>query len=451
MMQTLETFLAVAEQVAYEATGEHLNDLQRMILLESWQAPKKTYEQIAREHNYSGNYIQQVAAPRLWRLFSEALGQKVTKFNVRSVLERHVVAQLTTHNPDRNCVLTNFKGSVSTTSLEYPTGSVPIDSPFYVQRSIQESLCYQNVLQPSSLIRIKAPRQMGKTSLMLRILAYAKTTEMQTVTLNFQQVEKAILADLHKLLRWFCTCITQKLKLTPQLATYWDNDIGSKMSCTLYMEGYLLEGISSPLVLALEEVSELFEYPAIAQEFFTMLRTWHEHSKTDSTWQKLRLILVQSTEPYIHLNVNQSPFNLGIEVALTPFTTEQVESLIDLHNLQLSTHQIQQLMHLLQGHPFLTRWTLYYLAQFQHSFEEMMAIAVTDAGIYHDHLHRHLGILQRYPELREALLQVLNATEPVELEQVKAFKLYSMGLVKLAGNQVMITCDLYRQYFRGRC
>jgi hypothetical protein len=36
------------------------------------------------------------------------------------------------------------------------------------------------------------------------------------------------------------------------------------------------------------------------------------------------------------------------------------------------------------------------------------------------------------------------------LESVPAFKLHSMGLVQMQGNQVMPRFDLYRQYFRDR-
>ncbi|NEP34961.1 MAG: molecular chaperone Tir, partial [Moorea sp. SIO3B2] len=37
---------------------------------------------------------------------------------------------------------------------------------------------------------------------------------------------------------------------------------------------------------------------------------------------------------------------------------------------------------------------------------------------------------------------------PVHLDLIAAYQLYSMGLVKKQGNQVMASCNLYRQYFR---
>ena len=46
--------------------------------------------------------------------------------------------------------------------------------------------------------------------------------------------------------------------------------------------------------------------------------------------------------------------------------------------------------------------------------------------------------------------QVIQSVEPVELEQMLAFKLHSMGLISLSANSVMPSCELYRQYFLGQ-
>jgi hypothetical protein len=47
-----------------------------------------------------------------------------------------------------------------------PGGSVPLASGLYMERPPIETDCYREILQSGALIRIKAPRQMGKTSLM---------------------------------------------------------------------------------------------------------------------------------------------------------------------------------------------------------------------------------------------------------------------------------------------
>ncbi|GET36273.1 AAA-like domain-containing protein [Microseira wollei] len=118
-----------------------------------------------------------------------------------------------------------------------------------------------------------------------------------------------------------------------------------------------------------------------------------------------------------------------------------------MNGLHLSSEQLNHLMELLGGHPYLVRLLLYHWAQQPDSLEQLLETAHTDAGIYRDHLHRYLWTLQQYPKLSAAFEQVLNSTTPVAIEQMQAFKLNSMGLVSWRGNCVTLTCNLYRQYF----
>lgn len=141
---------------------------------------------------------------------------------------------------------------------------------------------------------------------------------------------------------------------------------------------------------------------------------------------------------------------MGLAVELQEFTAEQAIALAQRHQLQLSESELAQLMQLVSGHPYLLRRAFYYLARQEITLPQLLQTAATDAGIYHDHLHRLLKYLQQHPTLAAAFNRVAKATEPVDLEQLLVFKLHSTGLVALDGNRVMPSCELYRQYF-GDC
>ncbi|NEP12180.1 MAG: TIR domain-containing protein [Symploca sp. SIO2C1] len=337
---------------------------------------------------------------------------------------------------------------------ELPSGQVRLASAFYVERVPYETQCYKEILQPGSLIRIKAPRQMGKTSLMARILYQAREQGYRTVPLSLQHADTGIFTNLNQLLQWLCARVTRKLRLPYQVDDYWTDTYGSKDNCTAYFEDCLLSAADEPLVLGLDEVDRVFQYPTISDDFFGLLRAWYEEAGygdlNSDLWNKLRLVVVHSTEVYIPLNVNQSPFNVGLPIELSEFTSEQVWNLAQQHGLHWHSSQVEQLMRMVGGHPYLVRVALYHLAQQQLSLEKLLATAPTEAGIYGDHLRRHLWTLQQHPELAAAFAKVLIAKEPVELESVLTFKLHSMGLVQLRGNKVMPSFELYRQYFRAR-
>ena len=458
-MKSIEEVLKFVESSVYATTEEHLNDLQRIILRESWQRTKKTYDSIAEEYGYSANYIKQGVAPKLWRLLSHAFGEKVTKTNLQSVVERNMAETQPIKSVNANAIavsrttteaISPSPDPESSFQLELPLESVPLDSPFYIERVPDERRCYEEISRNGAFIRIKAPRQMGKTSLMMRILARASQQGCKTGLLHFQQAEASTLTDINRLLRWLCANLSVQVGLKPNLDEFWDEDLGSKMSCTLYLQGYIFARIDSPIVFAFDEVNEIIEHLEIAREFLSLLRFWHEKTKVDPLWQKLRLVMVHSTEIYIPLDINRSPLNIGIRVELKPFTTEQVRELAQRHELALDSKQIAQLMRLLAGHPYLTRLSLYRLARGEVSFEELLETAPTDTGIYRDHLHRCLWYFQQNPALFAAFQEAIDSYLPIALDQVDAFKLHSMGLINLNGNEVTVSCDLYRDYFREK-
>lgn len=333
---------------------------------------------------------------------------------------------------------------------ELPEGQVDLASAFYVDRPPIEFRCYEAITKPGALIRIKAPRQMGKTSLMARVLRHAEEQGCIPVPMSFQIADAAVFNDLNKFLKWFCASVGRRLRLPNKLTNYWDEIFGSKDNCTAYFEEYLLAEISSPLALCLDEVDMVFNHPEIASDFFGLLRAWHEAAKNSALWKKLRLVVVHSTEVYIPMNINQSPFNVGLPIELPEFTAEQVSDLARRHGLNWNLSQVEQLMAMVGGHPYLVRVALYHLARQDTTLDPLLQTAPTESGLYGDHLRRHLWNLEQRPEMAAAVKRIVATSSPVRLESVQAFQLHSMGLVNLQGNDVMFRCDLYRQYFRDR-
>lgn len=335
-------------------------------------------------------------------------------------------------------------------SLEEPEGQVSINSPWYVERPPIETDCYETILKPTALIRIKAPQKMGKSSLMSRILAKSQERGCRTVSINFQLAERNSLTDLDLFLQWFCANITDALELDDEIDRYWKGRRGSQISCTNYVQRHLLAQIDAPLVLGLDEVDRIFQYPEIAVDFLGLIRSWHEKGKNEEKWQNLHLVISHSQEIYIPLNINQSPFNVGLPIELPELGKEQVIDLVQKHGLDFTTEQIDLLMAMFGGHPYLIRVALYRLAKQEIDLANLLQIAPTEEGFFYDRLRHHLSQLQNDEALLEAAKKVVAADNPVKIGATEAFKLRSMGLVKFVGNEVIPLCDLYRFYLRDR-
>lgn len=347
-------------------------------------------------------------------------------------------------------------------SLEFPEGVVPLNSRCYIERPPMEELAYAEVGKPGSLLRIKAARQMGKTSLVQRILASARGQNFCTVSLSLQRVDREVLASTNQFLRWLCTNISRQLDLNPHLDDYWDEDVGSKMSCTIYLQEDVLQHLQTPLVLALDEVNCLFEHPDVAQDVLPLLRSWHEEAGDSDLWQNLRLVVAYATEVYIPLNLNQSPFNVGMPIELPVFTVEQVQVLAHRYGLNWAIapkglEKLTPLLDMVGGHPYLIRLALYRLAREDIDLDHLLQTAPTVTGIYATHLRHLLNAFMAQPELATAFRTIVGAEDGVPLTEIAqetlpsaiaAYKLESLGLVRIENNSVWPRCELYRLYFR---
>lgn len=323
---------------------------------------------------------------------------------------------------------------------------------FYLERPAIEKRCYEEIKQPGSLIRIKAPENMGKTWLMNRIVAYARGNGYKTVTLSFKGLVDGISSDEDKFLRSLCVAVGDELELPNKLNEYWDNQAACIYNSTMYFQRYLLAN-SSPVVLALNNVDLVFEEPGIANDFCKMLRDWHDKArrgdKVSEIWQKLRLIIVHSTEVYAFLDINNSPLdNVGLVVELPEFNLDQVQRLLNLHQLDLTPNHVRQLMDLLGGHPLLLRRACDYLTLNEITFRNFLEVAPTQQGPFINHLLEHLSKIENNLELQTAFRQVVTAENPVQLPPNIARSLHRLGLVKLERNFAKPRCKLYRQFFR---
>lgn len=464
MSFTLEEAVKTANWAVSARLNRSLTDVEIIVLRGAWY--RQDYDQIAAQSQYATSYISQDVAPKLWKALTVALGEKVKKSNFKEPLkrfwEKHLLGEEMAFDSSRAVLDSkphagNFLppvGARSAQKLEEHSDS----KICYVERPPTELNCYETLRQPGALVRVKAPSLMGKTLLMARTLARLKASGYRTVSLSFELADRRThFTDLDKFLRWFCFNVARELKLpTNQMDEYWyEEEVGSKVSCSIYFEEYLLVQEDRPLVLCLDDVDLLFPHPEIYEDFFGLLRSWYEKARSREEWKKLRLAIVHSTDAYIRLNINQSPFNVGMPIELSEFTPEQVEELARQHGITAHAEQIGAqgfvpLMEMVGGHPYLLEQTFAYLKTHPNvTLAQLLTMAPTEAGIYANHLRERWLNLQGNYQLAAAYKSVVNAQTPVPLEPVQAHQLQSMGLVKLQGNEAEPRCCLYRQYFQA--
>jgi hypothetical protein len=331
--------------------------------------------------------------------------------------------------------------------LELPEGTMDPESAFYVERP-GDRAALETIERQGVTITIKAPRQMGKSSLLIRIVDAAAKVGKEVAFLDFQLFEKSALSDADVFFQQFCRWLTDELDLDDQVDAYWATALGNTQRCTRYVGRYLLKALDAPLALAMDEVDSVFDAP-FRTDFFGMLRSWHNRRRRRPAWQQLDLALVTSTEPYqLIQDLNQSPFNVGEVIELNDFTREQVADLNRRHGSPLGPGQERHLADLLNGHPYLTRRALYLVASGRTSARELFERACEDRGPFGDHLRHHLFRLHGDERLIQGLGGVIH--DRTCADEDVFFRLRGAGLARREGGEVLPRCQLYADYFRER-
>lgn len=326
------------------------------------------------------------------------------------------------------------------------TGTIRPASPFYLRRPVDD-LVQRSLGVRGATIIVKGPRQSGKSSLLARVHALARKTSQRSVYLDFQMFDASQLAGLTMLLQSMATKIGRALKASVTPHEMWDPARGAKESFAIFMEAAALQPSDRPVVLLLDEVDRVFDQE-YRGDFFAAVRGWHNMRATDEPWENLNLVLAHATEPALWIqDLNQSPFNIGESFRLGDFTAEEVWELNCRHHLPLRERtDLDALMRLVGGHPYLIRQALYVLATKSQSLAQLAHTAADDLGPFGDHLRRHLWQIGRSPGLGKALSGVIRdgVCEQEDLFQ----RLLAAGLVvgetRLAAQ---MRCELYQVYF----
>lgn len=343
---------------------------------------------------------------------------------------------------DKNKPLPSFDPRI----LEVPAGAVKLQSPLYIRRDSDEKM--ERQLQgDGSTITIRAGRQMGKTSLLVRAANFAKMQGHKIVYVDFQQIKPEFRKSLDDLLRYLADEVTLRLKLDDALlAKIWGSSRGGPDKFSQFMETAVLTD-QKRLFLAMDEADQLMDV-GYKTDFFALVRSWDSRRAFDETWEKLSLAMVISSHPHLLIDdYRQSPFNVGLRIQLEDFDIQQVGRLNDLHGKPLSENELASMLELLGGHPYLTRQAFYTLIDEKMTWVELSKIADGEKSPFNSHLHFYLWQLRDRPELVSGMKEVV--TKHKCSDEGVLYRLVAAGLVKeQADNSCVVRCGLYENYFR---
>lgn len=327
------------------------------------------------------------------------------------------------------------------------TGAMPIDDPHYVRRAGDDAM-EAAVARGDSVILIKGARQIGKTSLLARGLAYARTAGARVVMTDFQDLGLSDLESSSALWLSLARSISETLGVD-RPDRLWSPEDSGNTNFGRFMRRTVLDATTGPIVWGLDEVDRLFSR-TFGPEVFGLFRSWHNRRALDpdGPWHRLTLAIAYASEAHLFItDANQSPFNIGTRIALDDFTLAEVAHLNRLHGSPLDEQGVRAIHAFLAGHPFLTQRAIQEVDGGM-GVESLLATAGRDDGPFADHLHRIAVMLRSEPGLCATVRRVLDRERP---ESVDAFcRLRSAGiLIGDSPADARLRCPLYAAFLSG--
>ncbi|MBD1922728.1 AAA-like domain-containing protein [Microcoleus sp. FACHB-831] len=350
------------------------------------------------------------------------------------------------------------------------TGTVPLDSPLYLKRDADE-VCMQKLKAGASregsrpFIRIRAPKQMGKSSLLRRIQYFLERQLNHVVGFvdlaSDEDFYPDVFNDLDRLLYQFTSAIAKSfsealktrgvnaLKDLPDIQEYWQNNLTPQLKCANYLNDNIFLPIKQSKTLIIDGIDEILGKPT-QDPFLKFLRSWNEKrmkvvSQAPIVWPSV--VIAYSTEPYSILGIRGSVLqNVGTVVELKEFSKNQIQELSTKYELTqpLSESEVDFLMKLTGGHPALINQSLYQISQGM-TLTQLEHKAIQPDGPFWDDLSRAREVLENNDNLSRCFHKILKGE--ICNDDLAKFQLAKAGLIKIEDDGVNAIA-LYQRYFQ---
>lgn len=301
-----------------------------------------------------------------------------------------------------------------------------------------------DALAPSHTVVVKAPPKHGKTSLLFQYITRARAEKRRVVFVDFSIFSGAELEKYEAFLSSLALILAKRLgsKEIPAKGTLTQADLEDFVS-------RMLDETSAPISFVLDAVDRLMRR-GYQNDFFGMLRGFHNNRTNPARpeWEKFDLALAISMEPYLLVkNVEQSPFNVGQVISLSPFTLEEAVGLNQHYDNFLQDSDVKLLWEQLGGHPYLTQLAYYEILKTSNPlpFDQLLSRAAEPDGPFGDHLRALLATIANDEDLVSATIQLLKSRP---IDDATAARLRGAGLLRETDGVRHPANLLYAQFLR---
>lgn len=229
-------------------------------------------------------------------------------------------------------------------------------APSYITRPADEQL--QQAARRGEFCYVLTPRQMGKSSMMVRASAHLEEDGYRTVVIDLTQIGTTATMD-----QWyigFLLRVVSKLKLTVDLSDWWQTHhrLPVVQRFSQFFQEVVLAQVSDTVVIFVDEIDYSLGLD-FAADFFAAVRSIFNARSRTPVFNRLTFIFLGVATPFdLADSESSAPFNIGRAIPLDEFSQKDAHILYE--GLQAvipdsAKEVFERIFYWTNGHPFLTQ------------------------------------------------------------------------------------------------
>jgi len=337
-------------------------------------------------------------------------------------------------------------------------GTLPPDAPSYVKRSTDDEL-FSHIIS-GEFCYILTPRQMGKSSLMIRTVQRLFNMGMKSAIVDLAQIGTDNNED-----QWYKGILTQirrRLKLSVDPAIWWEKreDIPNIQKFIGFFEEVLNE-VKDRVVIFIDEIDTTLKLE-FRDDFFAGIRAIFNARAENSSLNRITFVLLGVASPSdLIKDRTRTPFNIGHEILLKSFSRQNavlLENGLDNAYPGSGKKILDRIFYWTNGHPYLTQKLCQIIVEQNlrknsvHEIDKIVkknflseeASRETNIQFVADNILKHQSkrsLLKFYNRLLngEKISERKNSLEQIQLKL--------SGLISAENQTLIISNEIYREVF----